>query len=284
MLLSGWNLNIINIMDEKELIKYFRSIGLDVHTSTRARGHQGFYMKNRIDISKNIPSNRVIPTLIHEFTHYVHSQIEPFMERTGGSLEVIFDDDNISIYEKELIRVTNFVDKNSRCEKLKQHKQIIKNRIAYYEKIIKNRYPKFLRSKKFKEFDKYIKKSKAKYLLKYDRVKLISGTFFKKTEIFTIDNIEKDFRDMPAEFAAYIRLKSYQRRQSRVSSKINKLNKYYTKPTELFARLVEGLYLDAQTVQDLAPHSYFRFFELLNSGYYRELSKVVNSFYKPVNL
>ena len=88
-----------------------------------------------------------------------------------------------------------------------------------------------MRSKKFKEFDRYIKKSEAKYLLKYDRVKLISGVFFKQSKTYSIDNIEQDFTDMPKEFAAYIRLKSYQRKQARVSSKINKLKKYYSKPT-----------------------------------------------------
>lgn len=271
-------------MNEKELIKYFKTLGVDVHTSTKARGHQGFYLRNRIDISKNIPEDRIIPTLLHEFTHFIHSQIEPLMEKTGGTLEAIFDDVETSLYEKELLRVTNFVDKNSKFEKLNSHKNTIKSKISEYEKIIKKHYPKFLRSKKFQEFDRYIKKSKAKYLLKYDRIKLVTGIFFKKYELFTIDNIEKDFTDMPREFAAYIRLKSCQKRQARVSARINKLKKYYSKPTELFARFIEGLYLDPQAVKDLAPHTYNRFFELLNSGYYRELKQVIEFFYSPVNL
>lgn len=271
-------------MNEKELIKYFKTLGVDVHTSTKARGHQGFYLKNRIDISKNLPEYRIIPTLLHEFTHYIHSQLEPFMERTGGTLEIIFKDNDTLIYENELWLVTNFVDKNSKFEKLNKNKLSLKNKISDYEKIIKERYPKFQRSKKFKEFDKYIKKSNARYLLKYDRVKLITGIFFKKCEMYSIDNIEKDFADMPVEFAAYIRLKSCQKRQSRVSARMNKLKKYYSKPTELFARFIEGLYLDPQTVRDLAPHTYNRFFELLNSGYYRELKQVIEFFYRPVNL
>ena len=262
------------VLKEKELIKYFRSLGLEVHTATKARGHQGFYLKNRIDISKNISSERIIPTLLHEFAHYIHSQIEPFMEKTGGSLEVLFDTAEVKTYYEELLKVTNFVDKHSKCEKLRYHKSVIKEKILEYERIIKNKYPKFMRSKSFKEFDKYIKKSKAKYLLKYDRVKLVSGLFFKKTEIFTIDNIERDFPEMPIEFAAYIRLRSCQKRQSRIASKINKLNKYYNKPTELFARFVEGLYLDSETVQMLAPHAYKRFYELLNKGYYQKLGNV----------
>lgn len=269
---------------EKELIKYFKSIGIDVHTSTKARGHQGFYMQNRIDISKNISSDRVIPTLLHEFAHYVHALLEPGMERSGGSLELLFNDPQTSIYADELIKVTNLVDIHSKCEKLVLHKNLIKDKILEYERIIKNRYPKFMRSKKFKEFDKYIKKSKAKYLLKYDRVKILSGWLFKKEEILSINSIEKDFPDMPIEFAAYIRLKSCQKRQGRVSAKINKLKKYYQKPTELFARFIEGLYLDYETVQTLAPHTCKRFYELLNKGYYNKLAKVLDIVYIPIIL
>ena len=169
---------------EKELIKYFKSLGIEVHTSTKARGHQGFYMKNRIDISKNIPECRIIPTLLHEFAHYIHSKLEPQMLRTGGSLEVLFNSKNTEIYKEELFEITLFVDKNSKCERLEHHKKIVKDKILEQEKIIKKTYPKFQRSKKFKEFDRYIKKSNAKYLLKYDRVKLITGMFFKKTEIY----------------------------------------------------------------------------------------------------
>ena len=262
-----------NYFMEKELIAYFENLGLDVHTSTKARGHQGFFLRKRIDISKNISRDRIIPTLLHEFAHYVHSIIEPRMERTGGTLEFIFNDEVVSGYEKELLNVTNFVDVNSRCEKLEHHKKLIKSKISEYEEIIKARYPKFMRSKKFKEFDKYIKGSKAKYLLKHDRVKLISGMFFKKVEVYSIDNIEKDFCDMPKEFVAYIRLKSCQKRQSRVSARINKLKKYYAKPTELFARFVEGLYLDPDRVRSVAPQTYKRFYELLEDDYYPYLSR-----------
>ena len=264
--------------DAKELIKYIKTCGLEVHTGTKARGHQGFYLKNRIDISKNIQPHRLIPTLLHEFAHYVHSNIEPLMERTGGTLEVIFSTNEPEIYEKELLEVTYFVDSHSKCEKLKMHKQLIKNKIFEYEKIIKLHYPKFMRSKKFKEFDKYIRKSNARYLLKYDRVKLVTGVLFKKVQMLSVDNIEKDFTDMPDAFAAYIRLKSCQKRQSRVSARINRLKKYYSKPTELFARFIEGLYLDPQRVLVSAPQTCKRFFKLLNSGYYPYLSKVFEMF------
>ena len=115
-------------MEEKELIKYFRSLGIEVHTSTKARGHHGFYLKNRIDISKNIPEYRKIPTLIHEFAHYIHSKIEPNMEKTGGTLNAILGIDTPEIQE-ELLKVTNFVDENSLCKKLEQHKILVKEKI-----------------------------------------------------------------------------------------------------------------------------------------------------------
>lgn len=266
-------------MKADELIKYLKSLGLEVHTSTKARGHQGFYIKNRIDISKNISPERIIPTLLHEFAHYEHSLIEPFMERTGGTLNTIFDTKFANLlYLHELISVTNFVDKHSKFEKLINHKKQIKLKIAEYESIIKEKYPKFQRSKSFTPFNKYIKKSNARYLLKYDRVKICYGLFFPKTQLLTIDNIEKDFSDMPEEFAAYIRLNSCRKKQSRISAKINKLNKYYMKPTELFARFVEGLYIDKQTVKNLAPNTYARFFELVESNYYPHLKNVLTDY------
>ena len=267
-------------MVEKELIKFFKSLGLDVHTSTKARGHLGLYLKKRIDISKNTPKERVVPTLLHEFAHYIHSVIEPSMEKTGGTLQAIFNQEDISVIKNELLAVTNFVDKNSKFEKLEQHKQILKNKIREYENEIKKGYPDFMRSKKFKEFNRYIKKSNARYLLKYDRVKLVSGVMFKKVEMLSIDNIERDFPDMPKEFASYIRLVSCRKKKARVSSKINRLNKYYNKPTELFARLVEGLYIDSMEVRMTAPVACRRFFQLLDEGYYKDLSVIFKNFYE----
>ena len=261
-------------MDKKELINYIKSLGLQVHTGTKARGHQGFFLKNRIDISKNIPENKIIPTLLHEFAHYIHSKIEPDMNKTGGSLYQLFGCEN-SVFLEELIKVTNFVDENSLCVRLYEHKSRVKDKIKEYDKFIKLYYPKFQRSKKFKEFDKFIKKSNARYLLKYDRVKVIERGFFKRNiKIYSIDNIEKDF-EMPQAFAAYIRLKSCARKLARISSRINKYKKYYEKPAELFARLIEGLYIDKEWTEALAPNVVKRFYELLNAGYYMELKTIL---------
>lgn len=262
-------------MNSEELIKYFKSLGLTVNTTTKARGHLGFFMKNRIDISKNIPPHKVSQTLLHEFTHYIHYGLEPDIAKSGGTFDKIFKENN-PIFETELFKVTNFVDENSLCVKLYEHKDRIKQQIKELEKIIKKDYPKFLRSKKFKEFDKYIKKSDARYLLKYDRVKLVTGFWRKSYKILTISTLGKDFPDMPKAFSTYIKLRSLQKKQKRVSARINKIQKYYKKPTELFARLVEGLYLDKEWVCALAPYTTERFYELLNSGYYKQLENVIN--------
>lgn len=265
-------------MEACELIKYFRSLGIEVHTTTKARGHLGFFLKNRIDISKNIPENRLVPTLIHEFAHYIHYGIEPDMHRTGGTFRELFVEEN-PVFEKELLRVTNFVDENSLCVKLYEHKDRIKSLIKEYEIKIRKDYPDFQRSKKFKEFDKYIRKSKARYLLKYDRVKLIEGGFFKKrSHIYSITNVEKDFPEMPAAFVNYIKLRSAQKKQKRTSARINRLKKYYTKPCELFARFVEGIYLDREWVCAIAPYTSDRFFNLLCDGYYGNLKEVIDRF------
>lgn len=262
----------------KDLIKYFKSLGIEVYTNTKARGHQGFFLKNRIDISKNTKEERIIPTLLHEFAHYIHNKLEPDMAKTGGNLAILFctsNPHNISLIEEELISVTHFVDDNSLCHKLNLHKEQVKRKIKTHESKIKEDYPNFMRSKKFKEFDKYIKKSKAKYLLKYDRVKFITP-FLRREENFSIDNMEQDFPDMPSAFCAYIRLRSAQRKQARISNRINGLNKYYSKPTELFARFAEGLYINEAQVRALAPQTVQIFFELLESGYYAELKNVLN--------
>lgn len=263
-------------MDADELIKYFKSLGLEVHTTTKARGHQGFFMKNRIDISKNLPDNKVIPALLHEFAHYIHSKLEHDINKTGGSLEVLFLSKN-PVIKSELINVTRFADENSKCTKLYEYKDRIKKYIKEYETIIKQYYPDFLRSKKFKEFDKYIKKSKAKYLLKHDRVKLISGFFGSHEEIFTLDNIEKDFPTMPKAFCSYLRLRSMMRKQARITSRINKYKKYYAKPAELFARFVEGMYKDREQTRTLAPVTSKIFDMLLDKKYYFELDYVLKN-------
>lgn len=257
-------------IDKKSLIRFLTNLGLDVKTNTNARGHQGFFLKGRIDISKKLDDDRAIEVLVHEFAHYIHSKIESNIYKNGGSLEKLFLLDDTSFIEKELLRVTDFVDRSSRLIALKKFKKQIADQIKTYQEQIRLEYPEFMRSKEFKEFEKYIKHSNARYLLKYDRVKIIS-TFLRRKTLISIDSLETDFRDMPVAFATYIRLKSQQRKQARVARRINKYKKYYNRPTELFARFVEGLFTDSDIIRKIAPITTNRFDELLCSGHYFEL-------------
>lgn len=262
-------------INKKEFINYLENLGLTVNTVTKARGHRGFFLKNRIDISKNIDENRVVPTLLHEFSHYIHSKIEPDLNNNGGTFEKLFNSDN-PIYASELSRVTKFVDEDSRLVNLYNLKQELKEKIQTEEDLIKVCFPQFKRSEPFKQVEKIIKKTEMKYLLKYDRVKILDGFF--KTKIITIDNIENDFPMYENYIYSYIRLKSYQRRLRKISAKINKYNKYYSRPTEMFARLVEGLYMDEEWVEALAPETVSRFYKLLENGYYGELKNVIKHY------
>ena len=46
-------------MQIDELIEYMESLGLEIHTTTKARGHLGFFLDGRIDISKSTPQERL---------------------------------------------------------------------------------------------------------------------------------------------------------------------------------------------------------------------------------
>lgn len=258
----------------KELVNFIREQGLIVNLNTKARGHLGFFTNGRIDISLNTPEQRVIPTLLHEYSHYIHSQIENNIIKTGGTLEVLFDTENIENIYKELVEVTHFIDENSLHKKLSNHQEIVKNKIKELDKEVKKEYPNFQRSKNFKELDKIVKKSNAKYFLKYDRVKL-RGWLFQKPKIYAIENIEQDFPELKPSVIAFIKLKSYQKKQTRIAQRINKLNKYYERPTELFARFIEGIYENKDTIQNLAPNSFVRFYELLENKYYKNLKEIL---------
>lgn len=263
----------------KEFIDFIREQGLIVNMNTKAKGHLGFFTNGRIDISKNTPEERIIPTLLHEYSHYIHSQLEENIAKTGGSLKVLFNSENTEEIFKELVEVTHFIDENSLHKKLSHHQELVKNKIKELDKEVKKEYPKFQRSKKFKELDRIVKKSNAKYFLKYDRVR-IKGWLFQKPKVYAIENIEKDFPELKPSVIAFIRLKSYQKKQTRIAQRINKLNKYYERPTELFARFVESLYENKETATKLAPNATTRFFELLNNDYYRNLKDVFTTIVK----
>lgn len=267
-------------LTKRNVIEYLRSLNIEVKTNTKARGNNGLYQKNRIDIARGLDEEKAISVLVHEFAHHIHYKIDSDFIKTGGSAAVIFNTSDITEIQQELINVTNLTDKNSRLNIFLKAKEDIAHSIKSMQNSIKDDYPDFLRSKKFKEFEQYVKNSEAKYLVKYDAIRLMQGFFFKKEKIITVKNVEIDFPEMPKAFQTYIKLCSLQRKQARITRRINKLNKYYTKPTELFARFVQGYFTTPETVSTIAPKTTKRFLTLLESGYYKEMKEFFEIFFK----
>ena len=267
-------------LTKRNVIDFMRALNIEVKTNTKARGNNGLYQKNRIDVARGLTEEQAIDVLVHEFAHHIHYKIDKDFLKNGGSLENIFNTSNIVEIKEELKNVTNLIDKNSRINIFLKAKEEASNQIKGMQSAIKRDYPNFLRSKKFPEFEKYIKGSDAKYLVKYDAIRLMQGFFFKKERILTVKNIETDFPDMPKAFQLYIRLCSMQRKQAKITRRIGKLNKYYEKPTELFARYVQGYFSTPETISTVAPTTTKRFNELLSSGYYKELKDLFDIFQK----
>lgn len=265
-------------LTRKNLIEFLKSLDIEVKTNTKARGNNGLYQKNRIDVSRGLKEEKAIEVLVHEFAHHIHYKIDKDFVKTGGSLETLFNTTDIETIKSELINVTNLMDKNSRLKIFVDAKEEASKTIKSMQSAIKRDYPEFQRSKKFSEFEKYIKGSEAKYLVKYDAIRIMQGFFFKKERILTVKNLEIDFPDMPKAFQIYIKLCSMQRKQSKLSRRINKLNKYYEKPTELFARFVQGYFTNPETVSTVAPITTKRFNELMGKGHYKEMKDLFEIF------
>lgn len=267
-------------LTKRNVIDFLRALNIEVKTNTKARGNNGLYQKNRIDVARGLTEEQAIEVLVHEFAHHIHYKIDKDFLKNGGSLENIFNTSNIVEIREELINVTNLTDKNSRLNIFLKAKEEASNQIKGMQSAIRKDYPNFMRSKKFPEFEKYIKGSDAKYLVKYDAIRIMQGFFFKKERILTVKNIETDFPDMPKAFQLYIRLCSMQRKQSKITRRIGKLNKYYEKPTELFARYVQSYFSTPETISTVAPNTTKRFNELLFCGYYKELKDLFDIFQK----
>ena len=261
-----------------QMAEFVRNLGITVNTNTRARGHQGFFLKNRIDISTDITFERKIEVLIHEFTHYIHYKIDASVHKTGGSLEILFPNSDLKVIEQELFEVTKFVDKNKSLNILNSHRNKILTEIKLLDNKIKSLYPDFKRSSRYSKFEKEIKKTDAKYLLKYDRVK-VKTMFLRNTKLYTISSLDDDFPELDEQTRNYIKLKSKQRTLSRISSRIRRLKKYYKRPAELFARFVEALFIDTAAVASLAPVSYDIFCKELANNRYFELADLINNFF-----
>ena len=265
-------------MDEqKNIVEYLKNRGININLASRAKRYMGYCKGDKIAVSKNADKDRVLPILFHEFAHKIHSEIEPEKFKKGGTLNKIFNTTETKQLESELIRLTHFVDENSLCLELEKMKNEYKEKVKKREEILKQKYPDFKKSQKFVEYEKYAKKTKckSKYLLKHDCVKFISP-ILRREEIYSIENLDKDFPNMNEDFKTYIRLMSDYRKQKRIQNRISKLKKYYATPTELFARFVEGLIIDINTTKRIAPTAFNHFKLCVNMGYYKDLKIVLN--------
>ena len=260
------------------MVSFISNLGISVHTNTKARGHQGFFLKGRIDISSKLTPRRKIEVLIHEFTHMIHHKIDPTISKKHGNLESLFPNSDLNKIEQELLFVTRFVDNNKSLATLYLHKGKVLKEIKELSEKIKIVYPDFKRSYSHKALEKRINNCDAKYLLKYDRVKVKTLLSF-TTKIYTIESMEIDFPELNEYELYYIKLKSKQRALKRISSRINRLEKYYKRPSELFARFVEALFIDTQKVSELAPHAYLVFCKELAQNRYYELADLINNFF-----
>lgn len=249
-----------------ELIRYISSLGLTVKTVTKARGNKGFFKEGRIDVSKKLDDNSAVKVLVHEFAHYINYKLDSKLK----SIEAVFGKDDKQIRE-ELLEVTKFVDDNAHCRILNAEREKIKLNIKNLTETIKNIYPKFSLTEDFKEFKKYSRWSDLRYLEKYDRVK-VHTLFSYKT--YSLSNVRRDFPDIPDVFVDYLTLKSQQRKRAKISRRITRMGKYYSEPCELFARFIEGLYISADKVKELAPYAYNCFMENYRKNYYPEMREL----------
>jgi hypothetical protein len=228
-----------------KIVEYLNSCGITVNIAkNKARGNKGFFraLNNqfRIDISKDINDETIIKTLAHEFAHFIHFNYD----RKLKSLDFIFDN-NEDILE-ELISATVYTIPKTSVEPFFRIKDSLKNEISDLKKQLKNS------SKDFRQIEKEIRNSTLKYLLKYDKVKVLNGL---KYNLYSIEelgyNTDKEL---------YIHLKSKQRALKRINSKISKLNNYYNSPTELFARSFE-LFIDNSDILKIKAPTIFNFYQ-----------------------
>ena len=142
-----------------EMIRFVSQMGISVKTNTRARGHQGFFMNGRIDISSTLDVQRKKEVLVHEFAHFVHTLVEPDVMRTHGTLQRLFLTENIGTIEKELFEITYCGGKIPALEKIDALKNKVSENIKGLDRKIKGKYPDFKRSSAFSPIERIIKKN-----------------------------------------------------------------------------------------------------------------------------
>ena len=248
-----------------KLKDYIESFGIKVNIGkNKARGNRGVFINkgnlSRIDVSQCINYEDSASVLVHEFFHYLHYK----NDRTMKSLDFSFGKTNDVILE-ELINVTvQFVPKTFATSLFDAKSSVLKE-ISELTSIIKSEYPNFNRNKPFPEIERNIRGT-AKFLLKYDRIKMLN-------KVVSIDNIDV-FSKLSKTDIYYLKLKSKQRMLRRIDSRINKYNRYYNSPSELLARFAEMYFTRNEKARSIAPNACTRFDETIKRGEDNTLSEL----------
>lgn len=250
------------------LIKYIENNGIKVNIGKNtARGNKGFFKaKNnefRIDISKTLDDNETFRTLVHEFTHFVHYSYDKKLK----SLDFVFKDHS---YDEELINLTvDSIPKDTVKPLFETENKYKQNANLYFNRL-KSIYPEIKKDIPFKKIEKNIPYD-LKYLLKYDKVKILNNFKFNIIQIDDLPdkNIDEDIKN-------YILMKSSFRNLKKIRAKISRLNRYYNSPTELLARSVEYYVTQPEKMKSKAPALYEYFSNLANTGDIPMLSKLLS--------
>lgn len=203
-----------------ELTRYIESLGIQVNLGkNKARGNKGIFMSrknsHRIDISKNVDEDSVSSTLLHEFAHFIHYKYD----KTLKSLDFVFKDLSDEEQEELLDVTVKNIPKDFASSLFDAKKQLsIENKILAEQ--IKSIYPDFKVSEPFKKIERNLMFA------------------------FSLTEVEQ----------AYVKLKYNQKNIAKINAKINKLNKYYNQPSELWARLFELFFMDKASALKSAPN------------------------------
>lgn len=253
-----------------DLINYLQTLGIEINIGkNKARGNKGIFItsngKFRIDVAKNLPDDVQLKVILHEFSHYIHYK----HDKTLNSLDFIFQ--NISPeLEDELINITaHEIPKDFAVSLFSQKKQI-KDEIKELVSVVKKYYPTFKLSEQNMQIEKSLT-NPVRYLLKYDKI-----NFFCKT--YSIEHLENDFTELNAGQIAYIHIKSKQRMIKRINARICKINQYYNKPAELFARFVEMFFTNPSLTKKIAPIATTHFQSAITNNKLPELSALASFF------
>lgn len=251
-----------------KLTEYLATQGITVNIGkTKARGNNGVFIFKkdnfRIDISQNTPDEKVLSVIVHEYAHFIHYKYDNKL----SSLDFVFGKLS-EIEENELLEVTVQSIPKDFAQKLCSEKSILQKQIKELIGKIQLQFPDFKVSKPNALLMKNLNIC-AKYLLKYDSVK-----YFGK--IYNIANIKQDFPELTEEQLAYFQLKSKRRALNRLNRRISNLNKYYNKPSELFARFLEVYYSNRSLSMQLAPNLVKKMDENIKKNNITELEMLSN--------